>query len=230
MRSIPVLAVIASVGSILAPALVHASAAEQWVVVHDEAGMQVWRRDDQDVLTTTTLRSHDVVPVPIAQVMALLWDSDSRCEWVQGCRESRILARPGKLTTLQYTRSDSGAMMPDRDVVLENRLVLHPGDGSARLTFHAVDDAHTPPQRFVVRMPTMDGFFLLKRLDSQHTEVTYQATVDPGGGMPSFMVRAPMVTKVVEMLQGLRARLLRGVANTQVLRDIDLTGFNAPPN
>lgn len=200
---------------------------ETWVVEHDEAGRQVWRRDESALNTSTTLRTHEILPAPIAQIMAVLWDSDSRCEWVEGCRESRVLARPDKLVTLQYTRSSAGAMVPDRDVVLENHLLLQPVEGLARLTFKSVENQQTPLQRYVIRMPKLEGFFLLKRIDQQHTEVTYQATMDPGGGMPSFMMRAPMVSKVVEMLQGLLARLGRGAGNAvSALRGVDLSGFN----
>ena len=59
----------------------------------------------------------------------------------------------------------------------------------------------------VVRIPYLDGFWLLEKIDDNKTKVTYQVHADPGGTIPAWLANATAVNNPYETLRNMRVNI-----------------------
>ena len=94
-------------------------------------------------------------------------------------------------------------VVADRDVVFSTRVTADPNARTARFSLQSLQDARKPPRSGLVRMNTLSGYFLLERMDAQHTRVTYQALADPGGAIPNFVTNWVLRSVPIQILRAL---------------------------
>jgi hypothetical protein len=139
-------------------------------------------------------------------VFAVILDVPAQTRWMWQCRESRVLAVESDSAKLVYQVLDLYWPAADRDVVLHTEArALAPGKLVA--SFVSRDDPATPPRADLVRMPHLVGEFALEARDATHTRVTYTVSADPGGSLPTVVVRRTVRESPFQTLVGLRRRV-----------------------
>jgi len=128
--------------------------------------------------------------------------------WQHNCEEARVLQQPDG-TLLTYYRVGSPWPVSDRDVVLRSKRADMP-DRSIRLDFRSVETKDAPSPRGVVRMPQLVGSYDLKPIDGG-THVVYTVDSDPGGTLPTWLVREASKDLPFFTLKNLRARAESGL-------------------
>ncbi len=58
-----------------------------------------------------------------------------------------------------------------------------------------------------VRMEEAKGFWLFYPLDTDKVEITYQMHIDPGGGIPAWILNAFIVDAPIDDLKAIRERV-----------------------
>jgi hypothetical protein len=117
-----------------------------------------------------------------------------------------VLATLPDSSKLVYQVLDVRWPATDRDVVFNSAArVLAPDRLSVR--FASQSDPGTPPVPELVRMAHLEGEFLLSALDPTHTRVTYTVSADPGGSLPTVMLRQTVRESPFDTLVGLRRRV-----------------------
>jgi hypothetical protein len=128
-------------------------------------------------------------------------------EWQHNCEEARSLPQPDG-TRLSYNRIASPWPVSDRDVVLRSQRADKP-DGSIHIEFRNTDAANAPQSTGAVRMPRLQGSYELVPVEDG-TRVVYTLDSDPGGSLPTWLVRQASKDLPFKTLKNLRARAEAG--------------------
>ncbi len=128
-------------------------------------------------------------------------------DWQHNCEEARVLPQPDG-STLTYNRVGSPWPVSDRDIVLTSTRVDEE-DGRIRIQFRETTAANAPEDTGAVRMPRLRGSYDLTPTEGG-TLVVYSIDSDPGGSLPTWLVRQASKALPYETLKNLRARAEAG--------------------
>jgi len=152
------------------------------------------------------LRAEGIVEAGLYHVAAVLKDADNHHRWMPHTSDSALVERVHDFEIIVYNRSAAPWPVSDRDVVVRSVATYYAAHGELHNHFSNVADARRPPLDGVVRMPRLSGLHRLRALDPQRTHVTVEIDADPGGGLPSWLVRLVSDNLAIDTIRALRKR------------------------
>jgi hypothetical protein len=135
-------------------------------------------------------------------IRAVLRDADRFKDWFPNTSESRLLARDGNVS-YQYSVLDTPWPVQDRDNVFRSETTIDPATGRVSIRVTAAPDYH-PEQQGRVRVRRALGQWLLEPAGAGKTRVTFTMHLEPGGGVPEWMINTQVVDTPFEALSNLR--------------------------
>lgn len=189
-----------------APLLPPAARAEEapWALERDRDGILVHTRPVAGS-GIDEFRGTALVTAPVDAVRAVLRNVDDFELWFPSTSESRLLSREANVQ-LQYTVIDAPWPVSDRDNVFRSETTHDPSTGVVRIAVTA-DPDRQPEQPDRVRVRHARGEWLLEPVAPERTRVTFTMHLDPGGGVPEWLLNARVVETPFEALTNLRAQL-----------------------
>ena len=154
------------------------------------------------ILTGTTTMS-----APAEQIAAWIGATHTYVDWMHNCEEARIVKGKGG-EVYGYSRIASPWPVSDRDVVLRSVRSDNP-DGTIRIEFLSTSDVEVPVPRGTVRMVHLAGSYDLKPVEGG-THVIYTVDSDPGGSLPTWLIRQAGKDLPYFTLRNLRERAEKG--------------------
>jgi ribosome-associated toxin RatA of RatAB toxin-antitoxin module len=134
-----------------------------------------------------------VIDAPLADVQAALFDIATYPEWLTSIKKADVLESDDQGRAIKAKLAIDAGMMKDR-VTLDYDWSAAP----ASLSF-SMDDADLLTQ--------MDGTYLIKALDEDSTQVTYELTVAVSLPVPSMMITKAQQQTIDAALKELAARV-----------------------
>src|SRR5690606_12962108 len=125
--------------------------------------------------------------------------------WFPNTSESRLLSRRGEIA-YQYSVLDAPWPVSDRDNVLRSETSIDSATGRVSIRIVAAPDEF-PEQPGRVRVRRARGEWLLEPVGAAQTRVTFTMHLEPGGGVPDWLIDARVVGTPFEALTNLRAAL-----------------------
>lgn len=144
-----------------------------------------------------------LVAAPVESIRALLRDADHFKDWFPNTSESRLLSREDKVA-YQYSVLDLPWPISDRDNVFRSETEVDPATGRISIQVRAAPDHH-PEQPDRVRVRHALGEWLLEPVSPRETRVTFRMHLEPGGGVPEWLIDTQVVETPFEALTNLRA-------------------------
>lgn len=148
-----------------------------------------------------------LVAAPVESIRALLRDADHFKDWFPNTSESRLLAREDKVA-YQYSVLDLPWPISDRDNVFRSETETDPATGRISIQVRAAPDYH-PVQPERVRVRHALGQWLLEPVSPRETRVTFSMHLEPGGGVPEWLIDTQVVETPFEALTNLRTAVAR---------------------
>ena len=182
------------------------SHAADWTLGRQEDGITVHTRP-VDGSGIDEFRGVAEVDAPAEAIVALLRDSNRFKDWFPNTPESRLLDRNGAVSH-QYSVMATPWPVSDRDNVLRSVLSPDTETGVVEITVTA-DPDHYPEQPDRVRVRRAKGLWRFEPLSESRTRVTFQMHLEPGGGIPQWMINARVVATPFEALGNLREMVAR---------------------
>lgn len=180
-----------------------------WKLVRTDDQIEVQRRHVEGS-SLDEFRGVALLDAPIAGVLALMDDPDHRVEWLGNSVANVRVERTSRRDEIFYTRTSAPWPVSDRDAVVAAHLSLDPVGHEVRIDMHSVTHPAWPPQKGVVRMPSMTGHWSFRpERDGAWTRVEYQVHADPGGRLPDWVVNLATRKLPHDTIQGLRRQLRR---------------------
>jgi hypothetical protein len=214
------------------PAGAEGADAPGWKTVREDAGIVVsqWTAPERRL---PRFRAVGTIPATPLEVLAVIRDVERHTEWRDRCRDSRVLERRGDGSLVLYNRNDGSWPVADRDVVLASESSIRDDGRKIEVRFRSIESLLMPPQRGVVRMPSLVGHYRLESLGSEGTRAEYQIDVDLGGRVPRFMARYVSEEMPLNTVRRLRAQVAktRGQYDEFIRERLDAARFGAkcPP-
>ncbi len=175
-----------------------------WNLVRERDGIVVYTRPVEGS-GIREFKGSALVAASAQQIRALLRDADHFKDWFPNTSESRLLARDGDVS-YQYSVLDAPWPVSDRDNVFRSETTIDPTTGQVAIRVSAAPDYH-PEQPERVRVRRALGLWLLEPVGAEQTKVTFSMHLEPGGGVPQWLINAQVVETPFDALTNLRAAL-----------------------
>jgi len=134
-----------------------------------------------------------IIDAPLADVESALFAIDAYPEWLSSIKKVEVLERDSENRITKAKLAIDAGMMKDR-VTLDYDWSSAPGT----LTF-SMDEADLLTQ--------MDGTYVLKSIDADSTQVTYELTVSVSLPVPSMMITKAQQQTIDAALKELAERV-----------------------
>ncbi len=187
-----------------APAL--SAAPAEWSLDKQEDGIEVYTRPVEGS-GIKEFRGIADVDVDVETILDLLRDSSRFKTWFPNTPESRLLEREGDVT-YQYSVMGMPWPMEKRDNVLRAITRRDDESGAVDIEVTAAPDYY-PPQAGRLRIRKAHGNWRLEPIAPDKTRVIFTMHLEPGGGIPQWLINARVVAAPFEALTNLRAILGR---------------------
>ena len=149
------------------------------------------------------------VDAGLFEILAVLDDISKFTEWMSDCTAARIVKQKNEFERIEYNRIAAPWPVSDRDTTIRSWVEVNVAKAEVKARFQSVDTPDQPPVSGVVRMPRLEGYYLLQAIDAGHTRVTYQVDADPGGMLPEWLIKLTTRKLPIETLVGLRRQVAR---------------------
>ena len=175
-------------------------------LVETREGITVESQSD-DGRTIPILFGTTTMKAPPARIADWIGAVHTYTEWQHNCEEARTLPQSDG-PPLSYNRIGSPWPVSDRDVVLRSKRSNGEG-GRIHIEFRNTDAPNAPTKTGAVRMPRLEGSYLLEPIEGG-TRVVYTLDSDPGGSLPAWLVRQASKDLPYFTLRNLRERAEAG--------------------
>ena len=198
-------AVSVAIGCVLTLATA-AHASSGWETIATEAGIEVTQKERPGG-ELPVVKGVGLVRANLVDVLAVIDDVPGRTKWAHDCTASRELEKSSPFERILYHRSAVDWPLDDRDAVVRVRVDADYDAQRVRVTYRTARDYRFPEVSGVVRMPRLDGYFLIEAVGETRTRVTYVVDADPGGMIPDWLVSMTSKDIPLNTLQNLRRRV-----------------------
>ncbi len=106
--------------------------------------------------------------------------------WISGCKASPIIEEIDSNNYIFYFVQGLPWPLNDRDTAMKAKADFDRKNGYYSVNFHSINDKRIPVKNDLIRMK-MEGGFILKRIDNNHTMVTFFIKAYPGGSIPGII-------------------------------------------
>jgi len=178
-----------------------ASTQAEWTLDLQEDGIEVYTRPVEGS-GIKEFKGVAEVGVSLEKILELLRDSGRFKTWFPNTPESKLLSRDGDIS-YQYSVMGTPWPMDDRDNVLRSVTTRDENTGDVRIDITAEPDYY-PVQEGRVRVQKAHGTWKLKPIGPDKTHVMFKMHLEPGGGIPQWMINARIVATPFEALTNLR--------------------------
>lgn len=159
-----------------------------WKLEKDKNGIRVYSRH----LTDSKLKELKVncdLNGTMSQLVAYICGIEYYTEVVYRSAEAYMVKQVSESEFYFYNRTDMPWPVSDRDLVLHIRFQMDP---ATRILSVFADDVSgmVPLKKEVVRVPHWRAVWTIRALDAKRLRVEYRFAVDPGGGLPAWLVNS----------------------------------------
>lgn len=166
-----------------------------WQWVRGDNGVAVHRRTVAGS-PLHEFRGVGTIYAPIAAVLGVLNDTEHRLEWMKEAAAQVLVQQVSESTVLFYSRTKAPWPASDRDAVLRATTTFDTQKNVVRIEIDSVEHPAWPPQKGVVRMPTLRGhWYFWPEKGGEYTKAEYQVHANPGGSLPDWIIN--MVSKSI---------------------------------
>jgi len=177
-----------------------------WETVAREPDVMVMMRDVPG-RNFPTIRAVAVIDESIYDLLAVLSDVNRYPQWMKRCAEARRLSQRGELEYVTYSRTAAPWPVSDRDAVYYARARVQLKKKLVMVRFKAVKDLRVPPRDGIVRLDKLQGYYALKILGPNKTQLDYQLDADPGGWIPTWVGKITAKHAVIDTIRALRKQV-----------------------
>ncbi|MGH1469831.1 MAG: START domain-containing protein [Cellvibrionaceae bacterium] len=180
------------------------------------------------------------VPAPIASVLAVLLDKDACEEWIYQCKKAMMVRELNTQEQIFYQINEL-ALIKDRDILLHASLHFYNEGKKIIIALTAAPDFCKKPssQEYkecehinnsqYIRVTKAIGSYELKE-NGDSTQVTWQQHLEPGGFLPSWLIKSQFSALPIKTLTALHDIVQKQKYQQAVIqinqKNLQLTLFN----
>ena len=187
-----------------------AAGAPRWKQMHEKEGIKVYERDSK-LGDLPDLKAVSRIKASLFEVIAVIKDVNRRAEWVYRCEASKIVKKYGEFEVLLYHKTYSPWPASDRDAAIKTQLYEIEPERQYLAHFRGIKSRLIPEKDDTIRLPLIEGYYLIKYISPQETGVTYFVHLDPGGYLPHWLVKMTSRDFPTKTIMGLRKQVKKTI-------------------
>lgn len=160
-------------------------AEEAWQLAQDEDDIRVYTRPN----TKTGLKDFKadmIVQASIEMVNGHMSAIEDQTKWMYDRKLTRVINRPNDRSSIVYSITNAPWPVMDRDVVVSFTYSEKNTDDFIRIDVENVGDYH-PLNKDMVRVPYLEGYWELTKIDGSSTKIVFMNAASPGGDIPDWL-------------------------------------------
>ncbi|THB70870.1 MAG: hypothetical protein D6B28_08385 [Gammaproteobacteria bacterium] len=183
------------------------SNANEWQLVEDSLGIKVFRKDIPSS-NIDEIRAESIIQADTARLSAIMEDIENFSDWMFACIDSKIIEYNSNSNFKLYYVHETPWPYKDRDVVLD--IIGTKGNlvNWFKVEMNSVESDYAPSND-LVRMESMQGSWVFKKVADNKTRVEFQLYVDPSGNVPFPFINSGNVKVVFETFKELKRKANR---------------------
>lgn len=155
-----------------------------WEKVIDSKGIIVYTRPVEGS-SFREFKGITLIDASMEIIAEVLRDIENYPAWVADILEARVIRRIDRDNMIIYLLQGTSWPISNRDMVINVTTQNNYEKGRATISFVAIQCAEMPEKAGIVRVPMMQGMYLLEYVSRNKTRVTYSVKSDPGGSIPA---------------------------------------------
>lgn len=179
--------------------------ADEWKKRSDAEGVEIYSREVPGARVHES-KAVGVIDAPPRACFKLVTDFENYPRVMPYTQEAKVMAREGDKVSYFYTVIDAPLVsLRDYTIRVVDDSAPDATGGGYRARWVIAND-HGPPRRDkVVRVAANTGFWEFTPIDGgQHTRVTYQVLIDPGGSIPAWIADRANLSAMRGLFKALR--------------------------
>ena len=175
------------------------SLAQAWELKKEADSIQVYTRS----VSNSPIKEFKAVAQINAsseKILAVLKDVPSYPQWIEDVNYTKILNSAEDQLSFYY-QMDLPWPMKDRDLALHMQISTSPGEISVNLSSAAKE---VPLDQDYIRMYTVEGEWIITRVDDNTSDVVHRFLADPEGSLPAWVVNLFIVDGPFKSMKNLR--------------------------
>jgi hypothetical protein len=180
---------------------------KEWKLRFRKEGISVYSSKHVDS-QIDDLKGECLLDASLETVARVMLDVSSYPQWVADCEEARKFNCTDLYTCKLYLDLAMPWPVRDRDIVLQSSTDMNLSDGWIVGAVYALSDELIPVHKNRIRIKSMHGKWVFKRISANKTMATFTIWADPAGLIPPIVINIASIDIPFRTLQGLR-RMVR---------------------
>jgi hypothetical protein len=143
------------------------------------------------------------IDASLSSLVALVDDIAQCHEWIETCKEGKLLKRINQKVSYHYTINHAPWPVNDRDAVVIHTISQAPQSRVVTIGIRGVPD-YIPEKTGLVRVKKIKGHWRFTPGNNGLVEVLYQVHSEPGGNIPSWLVNSIVISQPFNTLKKMR--------------------------
>ncbi len=182
-------------------------AGDGWKEVINKNGIRVFTRPVQDS-GIDEFRAVAIIETEIDVLKEVMKDIPAQPQWYADCSYARVVQETGNRELIFYAVYKAPWPVTDRDIVIETKIELDPGNRWFTIHMKAMDTQLVPVKSNRVRIRKMKGEWTIRKTGQRRLKVIYNLIVDPGGSLPQWLANRTSRESPYKSLLNLRKMVL----------------------
>jgi hypothetical protein len=178
-----------------------------WKFESRERGITVSRRE-RSGRSLSAFRGQGKVQAQALKVLAVILDTREVEHWAYGITHARSVRHIDDRSELVYLYSDTPWPVRDRDMVVRRTVSVIEAGTEFAVSLRCEPGAAAERQG-IIRVRSCESSFRVRKVDAQHTEITYEMSLDPQGSVPHWASAWVTRTAPVKTLLAIEQRAAR---------------------
>lgn len=157
-----------------------------WVLKKNDRNIKVYSRKT-DSFRVDELRVETTMTGRLSQLVAAIADVEGHEKWVYKAATTKLLRKNSETDLYYYTEIDAPWPFDNRDVVMQMNIQQHPFTKVIQISTNNIEHVY-PVQEDIVRIHHSKGRWLITPLGNQQIMIEYRIQVDPGPGIPAWLI------------------------------------------
>jgi hypothetical protein len=185
------------------------SAQSDWELRKEEDGIRVYTREMANS-NFQAFRGETEIEASFQDVIGALLDVAGYKEWMPDTKKVEVLEEKSETEIIYYVATSVPWPVSDRDGVYSLKLEYDPNGPSASIVVKALPD-YLENKKGHVRVQKSDTYYQIKTLAPNRVHVDYEVAAEPGGSVPSWLVKMKVVSIPFESMEALAGRAKSGL-------------------
>ena len=176
-----------------------------WSLKKDKNGIKVFSRKS-DTYKFDELKVECEFEGRLSQLAAVILDVNNQYKWVYKTNKSQLVKEMTASDVFYYTEIDCPWPFENRDMVIRMTVLQNTANKVMTILAKSVND-YLPEKNHVVRIKYSNAVWTVTPINNKQFKIEYKIQVDPGNGIPAWLLNLFAVNGPYESFLNLKEKL-----------------------